>query len=374
MNQNDFVQMNVGGKIFELQKSTLLRYKNSIFPGLFSNSELLQDKNKILFLDRPPNLFEEILNHLRQQNNIIKFKSIEYTKIIENEIEFYGLQTYLHVQKSFQSESTKNQDEIPSKLTNIIFNINLFHIENFIFGSCVNLFAVFWILKTVYLCGGIPSDKINLIFQPLYYISLESLILTFIHIIRDSIQFKRFENSYSFNIVLIIFTTVLMNFIFNNVYNYANNKSYYPWIWYFSIPICIDFLFCIYSINKMLKIHQISDIFLTMESLMIHFGPLNVLFNLISFPLYLDGHFHSNYWIKIPASIHSLFGSLFSFKTAHECLDWQGKLLFSAIGVFLILSSWTLIGLYLEVNPLFSFGPIDLWLLFSFLFYMVKIV
>jgi hypothetical protein len=369
----DVFEMNVGGKIFEFQKSTLLRYKKSIFPKLFSNSELLEDENKILFLDRPPTLFEEILNHLRQQNTTIKFKSNEFTQKIQNEIEFYGLKDYFHVEQSATESNTK-KEEIPVNLKNIIFDINLFHIENFIFGSCVTLFAVFWILKTVYFCGGIPSDKINLLFDPLYYISLEYLILTIIHITRDSIQFKRFENSYSFNIVLIMFFSVLMNFIFNNIYNYANNKSYYPWIWYFSIPIFVDFLFCIYSINKMLKIHQISDIFSTMESLMIHFGPLNILFNLISFPLYLDGHFHSNYWIKIPASIHSLFGSLFSFKTAHECLDWQGKLFFSAIGVFLILSSWTLIGLYLELNPLISFGPIDLWLLFSFLFYMVKIV
>eukprot|EP01080_Neovahlkampfia_damariscottae_P003141 gene3141-5457_t len=359
--------INVGGKLFECKKQTLTKYKKSIFPLLLQYQEHFKDKKELIFIDRPPNIFEYILNHLRTNREYIYENKIFSHEKLRSELDFYGLNNHLKIMKKTMKQEGSNP--IPEKkkiiFLSFISNFNYFHIEEFILGSTWTLLVVFWLLKTIYLIGGIiPVERMYIIFWPIYFMFFEALILTFIHMIKDIIQFKS-GYSYFVNFSVIIILWIYVYLSFTNTYNYINNLTFNSWFWYLSIPISIDLLFCLYSINKMVRINGILDIFSTMESLLIHFGPINILMNLVSLTLYLDGYGISNFWIKIPASIHSLFGSLFSFKTAHECVDWQGKLIFSLIGVFLILSSWTLIGLYLELNAIYSFGPLDLWFFFS---------
>ena len=321
---DEVVCINVGGKIFQCYQNTLTKYKNSIFPHLIYNKNNFKDENNLIFIDRPPQIFEYILNHLRMNKTIIyenKNFSYEYLKI---ELEFYWLQNDLKLKKiktNLKIKINKEEKEEEEKnFKNFIFNINYFQIEDFIFGSCLTLFIVFWILKTIYLIGGIiPNEKMNIIFWPIYCMFFETFILTFVHMIKDIIHFKS-GFSYFVNYSVIFFLWIYVYLSFQNTYNFINSLNFHSWFWYSSIPIFISSLFCIYSINKMLQKKEFFDIFSTMESLLIHFGPINILMNLVSLSFYLDGYFVSNFWIKIPASLHSLFGSLFSFKTAHECV------------------------------------------------------
>jgi len=90
----DVVDINIGGRVFTTFKSTLTSPQNSLFTLIFNNKvKIIKDMNGIVFIDRPPKIFDAILDGLR--NGILVIPEDEEDKeIFEDEISFYGFKDH----------------------------------------------------------------------------------------------------------------------------------------------------------------------------------------------------------------------------------------------------------------------------------------
>lgn len=88
--KSEIIDLNVGGKKFSTYRSTLMKYKNSVFGAMFSGRhEIQKDKEGNYFIDRDPKKFGIILDFFR--NQIINEKIWEKHSIIE-ELSYYGIE------------------------------------------------------------------------------------------------------------------------------------------------------------------------------------------------------------------------------------------------------------------------------------------
>ncbi|KAI1707662.1 BTB/POZ domain-containing protein [Ditylenchus destructor] len=88
---NNWVRLNVGGKVFQTTKDTLSRYPES-FLACLVNGRLPSDKDETgaFLIDRDPKQFRVILNYLR--NGVLNMDSNEVAvKELLCEADFYGL-------------------------------------------------------------------------------------------------------------------------------------------------------------------------------------------------------------------------------------------------------------------------------------------
>eukprot|EP01080_Neovahlkampfia_damariscottae_P003950 gene3950-7160_t len=120
------VYFNVGGKIFNCYLFTLLKH-DSILRVLFSgqqllNTDVLNDKNEMIFVDRPSKPFEIILNCIRTNTMYIEEESDLgcSQKLLENEIKFYGLKNKIQFKKRIVPiyPKKKNNRVPPMKMNN----------------------------------------------------------------------------------------------------------------------------------------------------------------------------------------------------------------------------------------------------------------
>ncbi|KAI1707663.1 BTB/POZ domain-containing protein [Ditylenchus destructor] len=87
---NDWVRLNVGGKVFQTTKDTLSRYPESFLAGLV-NSGVPSEKDETgaFLIDRDPEHFRIVLNYLR--NGVLHMERNEIAKELLCEADFYGL-------------------------------------------------------------------------------------------------------------------------------------------------------------------------------------------------------------------------------------------------------------------------------------------
>ena len=83
--ENQFIQINVGGKIFSTTTNTLKEY-SMYFQGLLSGNFNggIKDKDGNIFIDRSPEQFEKILKLMRNIN-----LGYELTDELKQEMDYY---------------------------------------------------------------------------------------------------------------------------------------------------------------------------------------------------------------------------------------------------------------------------------------------
>src|SRR5688572_2136856 len=87
---DEVMQINVGGTIFTMLKSTINIYGSYFEKLLSTNIPCTNDKNGILFIDRSPVYFNFILEYLRLGYVQLSNESIDVS-ILRTEANFYGL-------------------------------------------------------------------------------------------------------------------------------------------------------------------------------------------------------------------------------------------------------------------------------------------
>jgi hypothetical protein len=86
--ENKYIKLNVGGKIFETTQN-LLKNHSDYFKGLLSGKfKVLKDDNNIIFIDRCPDLFKEIMKIIRDLDRGDKIEK-EITLTLIKELDYY---------------------------------------------------------------------------------------------------------------------------------------------------------------------------------------------------------------------------------------------------------------------------------------------
>jgi len=94
---DQIVYLNVGGEKFTTLLSTLQPIKSSKLYDLITGGKLDKDQNGVLFLDRPPEVFEIILNTLRIKKAPKLPEDELELALIKKELDFYGLKKFLEI-------------------------------------------------------------------------------------------------------------------------------------------------------------------------------------------------------------------------------------------------------------------------------------
>ena len=141
------VRLNVGGRRFEVGEATLLRYPGSIFEVMLGgNFNVDKDENGYIFIDRSPELFEEILHFLRTGDIQTLPRSNFQAIRLQQEAHFYGfhqLSMELEAEHCKWKHETGNQTvegDVPSARC---------------FASCQYVGD-----NTLYLFGGCTADDV----------------------------------------------------------------------------------------------------------------------------------------------------------------------------------------------------------------------
>jgi len=104
------LELNVGGTHFTTYKSTLCKYPDSMLAAMFSGRyDLRKDQKGRFFIDRPPKLFEIILNWLRTDTLSIDVEDTAEKKALQVELDYFGLSNCVpdHLKKDVEiSEHT----------------------------------------------------------------------------------------------------------------------------------------------------------------------------------------------------------------------------------------------------------------------------
>lgn len=98
-NSNNIIVLNIGGKIFNTNKQTLMSIKNTYFYGLMVNNEKFKlNPNGVYFIDRDPIVFDRILNFLRTGNLNINELTPYLITILNDDLDYYCLPIPLELQ------------------------------------------------------------------------------------------------------------------------------------------------------------------------------------------------------------------------------------------------------------------------------------
>ena len=91
LNSNKLVKLDVGGTAFEVAKETLTCVDGSRMAQLFRGEhQLKQNKNDVIHLERDPEVFADLLKHLRT-DMVFMPDSKEERDALDNELNFWGL-------------------------------------------------------------------------------------------------------------------------------------------------------------------------------------------------------------------------------------------------------------------------------------------
>lgn len=90
--QDQNIKLNVGGTIFEVAKSTLMKEKDSMLSIMFSGRfPLVKGEDQAYFIDRDPTYFRFILNYLRDDGSLTIPDTNEGREDLLKEAYFYQL-------------------------------------------------------------------------------------------------------------------------------------------------------------------------------------------------------------------------------------------------------------------------------------------
>ena len=101
--------MNVGGTTYITQRSVLTQVKDSVMEAMFSGRHPVKEVDGMMFLDKNPETFKHVLEYLRCNRKMIDIESQSTKKLVEIELEWWGLLPLGHkeledLQKIFDSE------------------------------------------------------------------------------------------------------------------------------------------------------------------------------------------------------------------------------------------------------------------------------
>lgn len=93
--QDEVLELNVGGEHLTTMRSTLRKAKGSKLADMFApNAQFDKDKEGRIFIDRPPEPFIKILNALRTGRKLqVPEDDIEYNNLLR-EIKYFGLEKH----------------------------------------------------------------------------------------------------------------------------------------------------------------------------------------------------------------------------------------------------------------------------------------
>lgn len=120
VNGNDssgIVTLNVGGKVFQTTRQTLLTVTNTFFTSMFSGRiPTNKDKKGAIFIDRDPELFSAILHYFRT-NQLPNIRE-ENISTLKHEAVYYGIVPLIK-----QLEMYENLVNKPSCGGDILFQV-----------------------------------------------------------------------------------------------------------------------------------------------------------------------------------------------------------------------------------------------------------
>lgn len=102
------IKLNVGGTIFETNLKTL-KERSMFFKGMFDHEWKDSDSSKIVFIDRCPVKFREILNNIRDPSSLVSYESYD-------EAEFYGIKITKQIYDLVGSKTITGNPEISKEL------------------------------------------------------------------------------------------------------------------------------------------------------------------------------------------------------------------------------------------------------------------
>ena len=108
---SEVIKLNIGGQIFQILKSNLLKYENSYFGVMFGEKwQPKQLRDETYYIDRNPTHFETILNYLRGYSVDLTGKTHKELKEIEEELRFYHLSEFAKIiRANLESKSLNPQ-------------------------------------------------------------------------------------------------------------------------------------------------------------------------------------------------------------------------------------------------------------------------
>lgn len=95
-NENkEIIKLDIGGYIYKTTKTTLTKYKNTYFSGLFSGKyKIIEQEDGSIFIDRDGSHFKTLLNFMRSGRIVMPSDPIKLKEILI-EAEFYCLKDYI---------------------------------------------------------------------------------------------------------------------------------------------------------------------------------------------------------------------------------------------------------------------------------------
>jgi hypothetical protein len=86
------IVLNVGGQRFETSKSNLLRFPNSYFTGLLSETAKWKpDNDGSYFIDRSPEGFPAVLEYLRGNDDFLEAVSKKVKPLVLSHLDYFAL-------------------------------------------------------------------------------------------------------------------------------------------------------------------------------------------------------------------------------------------------------------------------------------------
>ncbi|KAA6383007.1 MAG: hypothetical protein EZS28_021470 [Streblomastix strix] len=110
-NNEEILELNVGGKVFTTLRKTLVQNKDSVLAQLCTGkNQQARDKDGRIFIDRSPKTFALILEYLRTDVLPIAFSTTAQEKEFQKDLEFYSLGPTFTPFHAVWSEIHKSQD------------------------------------------------------------------------------------------------------------------------------------------------------------------------------------------------------------------------------------------------------------------------
>ena len=125
--RNEWVKLNVGGKIFLTTKTTLCKDPKSFLYRLCQEDSDLgseKDENGAFLIDRDPSYFAPVLNYLRHGKLVLDTNLTE--EGVLEEADFYCVTDLVKLVK----EKIKQRDTHPSSCTKYVYRVLQFHNED----------------------------------------------------------------------------------------------------------------------------------------------------------------------------------------------------------------------------------------------------